>query len=62
MTDQVQPAQGPGLSGPGPDGAGFTYRGAEQELIVVARPEAGLRARAEGVRSVTGADVSALDM
>ncbi|MEU6272136.1 S8 family peptidase [Streptomyces populi] len=62
MTDQVQPAQGPGTSGPGPDGAGFTYRGAEQELIVVARPEAGLRARAEGVRSVAGADVSALDM
>ncbi|AVH59666.1 MULTISPECIES: S8 family peptidase [Streptomyces] len=62
MTDQVQPAQGPGTSGPGPDGAGFTYRGAEQELIVVARPEARLRARAEGVRSAVGADVSALDM
>ncbi|MER6127360.1 S8 family peptidase [Streptomyces sp. NPDC001795] len=62
MTDQVQPAQGPGASGPGPDGAGFTYRGAEQELIVVARPEAGLRARAEGVRSAAGADVSALNM
>lgn len=62
MTDQVQPAQGPGLSGPGPDGAGFTYRGAEQELIVVARPEVRLRARAEGVRSAAGADVSALDM
>ncbi|MEU6376273.1 S8 family peptidase [Streptomyces sp. NPDC046909] len=62
MTDQVQPAQGPGASGPGPDGAGFTYRGAEQELIVVARPEARLRARAEGVRSAAGADVSALNM
>ncbi|MGN9757114.1 S8 family peptidase [Streptomyces sp. SD31] len=62
MTDQAQPAQGPGASGPGPDGAGFTYRGAERELIVVARPEAGLRARAEGVRSVAGADTSALDM
>ncbi|WP_369245409.1 S8 family serine peptidase [Streptomyces sp. R41] len=62
MTDQVQPAQGPGMSGPGPDGAGFTYRGAEQELIVVARPEARLRARAEGVRSAVGADVSALNM
>ncbi|MGD1224785.1 S8 family peptidase [Streptomyces krungchingensis] len=62
MTDQVQPAQGPGTSGPGPDGAGFTYRGAEQELIVVARPEARLRARAEGVRSAVGADVSALNM
>jgi len=62
MTDQVQPAQGPGASGPGPDGAGFTYRGAEQELIVVARPEARLRARAEGVRSAVGADVSALNM
>ncbi|WP_330303377.1 MULTISPECIES: S8 family peptidase [unclassified Streptomyces] len=62
MTDQVQPAQGPGTSGPGPDGAGFTYRGAEQELIVVARPEARLRARAEGVHSAVGADVSALNM
>ncbi|MGW1610321.1 S8 family peptidase [Streptomyces sp. NPDC002285] len=62
MSDQAQPAQGPGASGPGPDGAGFTYRGAEQELIVVARPEARLRARAEGVRSVAGADVSALNM
>ncbi|MET7985093.1 S8 family peptidase [Streptomyces sp. NPDC005281] len=62
MTDQVQPAQGPGMSGPGPDGAGFTYRGAEQELIVVARPEARLRARADGVHSAAGADVSALDM
>lgn len=62
MTDQAQPAQGPGASGPGPDGAGFTYRGAEQELIVVARPEARLRARAEDVRSVAGADVSALNM
>lgn len=62
MTEQVQPAQGPGASGPGPDGAGFTYRGAERELIVVARPEARLRARADGVRSAAGADVSALDM
>lgn len=62
MTDQVQPAQGPGASGPGPDGAGFTYRGTEQELIVVARPEARLRARADGVRSAAGADVSALNM
>ncbi|MEV2190774.1 S8 family peptidase [Streptomyces phaeochromogenes] len=62
MTDQAQPAQGPGASGPGPDGAGFTYRGAEHELIVVARPEARLRAEAEGVRSAAGADVSALNM
>jgi hypothetical protein len=62
MTDQAQPAQGPGASGPGPDGAGFTYRGAEQELIVVARPEARLRAQAAGVRSAAGADVSALNM
>ncbi|WP_210586501.1 S8 family peptidase [Streptomyces sp. GESEQ-35] len=62
MTDQVQPAQGPGTSGPGPDGAGFTYRGAEQELIVVARPEARLRAQTESVRSAAGADVSALNM
>ncbi|CCK31296.1 serine protease [Streptomyces davaonensis JCM 4913] len=61
MTDQVQP-QGPGASGPGPDGAGFTYRGAERELIVVARPEARLRAGAKGVRSAAGADVSALNM
>ncbi|MET7699660.1 MULTISPECIES: S8 family peptidase [unclassified Streptomyces] len=62
MTDQVQPAQGPGASGPGPDGAGFTYRGAEQELIVVARSEARLRAGTEGVRSAAGADLSALNM
>lgn len=62
MTDQAEPTQGPGASGPGPDGAGFTYRGAERELIVVARPEARLRAQAEGVRSVAGADVSALNM
>ncbi|MFJ1607567.1 S8 family peptidase [Streptomyces sp. NPDC088253] len=62
MTDQVQPTQGPGTAGPGPDGAGFTYRGAEQELIVVARPEARLRADAEGVRSAAGSDVSALNM
>ncbi|MDG4860673.1 S8 family serine peptidase [Streptomyces sp. T-3] len=62
MTDQVEPAQGPGAAGPGPDGAGFTYRGAEQELIVVARPEARLRAEARGVRSASGVDVSALNM
>lgn len=62
MTEQVQPAQDPGASGPGPDGAGFTYRGAEQELIVVARPEARLRARADGIRSAAGADLSALNM
>ncbi|WP_406461576.1 S8 family serine peptidase [Streptomyces sp. NBC_01622] len=62
MTDQAQPSPGPGTSGPGPDGAGFTYRGAEQELIVVARPEARLRARTEGVHSASGADVTALNM
>ncbi|MFD1272062.1 hypothetical protein ACFQ51_09175 [Streptomyces kaempferi] len=62
MTDQGQLAQGPGTAGPGPDGAGFTYRGAEEELIVVARPEARLRARPEGVHSAAGADVSAVNM
>ncbi|GGS01948.1 hypothetical protein GCM10010252_45770 [Streptomyces aureoverticillatus] len=62
MTDQVQRGSDPGGSGPGPDGAGFTYRAAEQELIVVARPEARLRAQEQGVRSATGADVSALNM
>ncbi|MFD3574225.1 S8 family peptidase [Streptomyces sp. NPDC058644] len=62
MTDQAEPAGGPGASGPGPDGAGFTYRASEQELIVVARPEARLRAQAEGVRSAAGSDVSALNM
>ncbi|MFH8491638.1 S8 family peptidase [Streptomyces longisporoflavus] len=62
MTDQVTPAGGPGESGPGPDGAGFTYRASEQELIVVARPEARLRAGSEGVRSAAGSDVSALNM
>ncbi|MFC0849277.1 S8 family peptidase [Streptomyces noboritoensis] len=39
MTDQALPGQGPGTAGPGPDGAGFTYQGAEPELIVVARPD-----------------------
>ncbi|MGA4842974.1 S8 family peptidase [Streptomyces sp. G45] len=62
MTDQVQQGSDPGGGGPGPDGAGFTYRPAEQELIVVARPEARLRAQEHGVRSATGADVSALNM
>ncbi|MFE0104971.1 S8 family peptidase [Streptomyces sp. NPDC059009] len=62
MTEQVPPAHGPGGSGPGPDGAGFTYRGAEQELIVVAQPEARLRAGTEGVRSAAGSDLSALNM
>ncbi|MER5306129.1 S8 family peptidase [Streptomyces lasiicapitis] len=62
MTDQVQRGSDPGGSGPGPDGAGFTYRPAEQELIVVARPEARLRAQEQGVRSATGSDVSALNM
>ncbi|MEV8316905.1 S8 family peptidase [Streptomyces sp. NPDC059900] len=62
MTDQTEPAGGPGASGPGPDGAGFTYRASEQELIVVARPEARLRAGSEGVRSAAGSDVSALNM
>ncbi|WP_405538514.1 S8 family serine peptidase [Streptomyces sp. NBC_00075] len=46
MTDQVQP--------------GFICQGTEQELIVVARPEARLRARPDGVRSAADADVSAL--
>ncbi|MGW5863888.1 S8 family peptidase [Streptomyces sp. NPDC055239] len=62
MTDQVEPAGGPGASGPGPDGAGFTYRASEQELIVVARPEARLRAVTDGVRSAADSDVSALNM
>ncbi|MFF3494195.1 S8 family peptidase [Streptomyces sp. NPDC002795] len=63
MTDQhASPAQGPGAAGPGPEGSGFTYRGAEEELIVVARPEARLRVGADGVRSAAGADVSALNM
>ncbi|WP_030560240.1 S8 family peptidase [Streptomyces aureocirculatus] len=62
MTDQVQRGSDPGGSGPGPDGAGFTYRGAEQELILVARPEAQLRAQEQGVRSATGSDVTALNM
>ncbi|MDX3692942.1 hypothetical protein PV726_21860 [Streptomyces europaeiscabiei] len=62
MNDQVQPAGGPVASGPGPDGAGFAYRGAGQELIVVARPAFRPRAGAEGVRSAAGADVSALNV
>ncbi|WP_326648771.1 MULTISPECIES: S8 family peptidase [unclassified Streptomyces] len=62
MTDQKLPGQGPGTTGPGPDGAGFTYQGAEPELIVVARAEARLRADTQGVRSASGADISALNM
>ncbi|MFF0743566.1 S8 family peptidase [Streptomyces sp. NPDC004111] len=62
MTEQVHPGEGPGNTGPGPGGAGFTYRGAEPELIVVASGEARLRAGAEGVRSAAGSDVSALNM
>ncbi|MGW2816199.1 S8 family peptidase [Streptomyces sp. NPDC001415] len=62
MTDRIHPGQGPGTAGPGPDGAGFTYHGAEPELIVVARAEARLRVGAEGVRSASGADTSALSM
>ncbi|NUK11329.1 S8 family serine peptidase [Streptomyces lunaelactis] len=62
MTDQALPGQGPGTAGPGPDGAGFTYQGAEPELIVVARAEARLRAGTEGIRSASGADISALNM
>ncbi|ATL26511.1 S8 family peptidase [Streptomyces formicae] len=62
MTDQANPARDPGAGGPGPDGMGFTYRGAEQELIVVARPEARLRAGEDEVRSASGSDVSALNM
>ena len=67
MNDEVQPAEGTGASGPGPDGTGpagtgFAHRGAEQELIVVARPGARLRAGAEGVRSAADADVSSLNL
>ncbi|WP_282795097.1 S8 family peptidase [Streptomyces sp. CC224B] len=62
MTEQVRQGSDPGAGGPGPDGAGFTYRATQQELIVVARPEARLRAQEHGVRSATGADVSALNM
>ncbi|MEK8170063.1 hypothetical protein NKH77_10830 [Streptomyces sp. M19] len=54
MTDQAPPGAGPGTAGLGPDGAGFTYRGAEPELIVVARAEARLRADRDGVRSASG--------
>lgn len=62
MTEQADPARDPGARGPGPDGTGFTYRGAEPELIVVARPEARLRTGERDVRSASGADVSALNM
>ncbi|MFJ8309313.1 MULTISPECIES: S8 family peptidase [unclassified Streptomyces] len=62
MTDRILPGQGPGTAGPGPDGAGFTYHGAEPELIVVARAGARLRIGAEGVRSASGADTTALSM
>lgn len=62
MTDQKLPGRSPGTTGPGPDGAGFTYQGAEPELIVVARAEARLRAGTDGVRSASGTDISALSM
>ncbi|MFJ8822109.1 S8 family peptidase [Streptomyces sp. NPDC102467] len=67
MTDQHAesargPGAGPGAAGPGPEGSGFSYRGAEEELIVLARPEAQLRVQADGVRSAAGTDVSALNM
>ncbi|WP_372352076.1 S8 family peptidase [Streptomyces sp. KL116D] len=62
MSDQHAEPGGPGAAGPGPDGSGFTYSGAEEELIVLARPEARLRVQADGVRSAAGADVSALNM
>ncbi|CAM5567571.1 hypothetical protein GCM10010329_71040 [Streptomyces spiroverticillatus] len=62
MTDQAHPGDGPGTTGPGPGGAGFTYQDAEPELIVVARGEARLRAQSEGVGSAAGSDVSALNM
>lgn len=62
MTEQADPARDPGAGGPGPDGMGFTYREAQQELIVVARPEARLRAGERDVRSASGSDVSALNM
>ncbi|MFJ2744193.1 S8 family peptidase [Streptomyces sp. NPDC087440] len=62
MTDQAHPGDGPGTTGPGPGGAGFTYQDAEPELIVVARGEARLRAQDEGVGSAAGSDVSALNM
>ncbi|WP_286258161.1 hypothetical protein [Streptomyces graminofaciens] len=42
-------------------GTGFTYRGAEQELIVVAHATARLRAGSDGVHSAAGADLSALN-
>ncbi|MET8686445.1 S8 family peptidase [Streptomyces sp. NPDC004732] len=62
MTEQADPARDPGAGGPGPDGMGFTYREAQQELIVVARPEARLRAGERDIRSASGSDVSALNM
>ncbi|MEU5774010.1 S8 family peptidase [Streptomyces venezuelae] len=62
MTEQADPTRDPGAGGPGPDGMGFTYREAQQELIVVARPEARLRAGERDVRSASGSDVSALNM
>src|SRR3954462_10894835 len=34
--------------------------GGEPELVVIAKPEAGLRARREGVASATGADTIAI--
>lgn len=62
MVDFEQPGHAAGAQAPGPEGAGFTYHPAEREVIVIARPEAGLRTDVSGVRSTTGADPSALNM
>ncbi|MEV5241431.1 S8 family serine peptidase [Streptomyces cinnamoneus] len=51
------PAHGPHAGHPG----AFTYLAADHELIVVADPAAALRAHPGGVRSDSGADVTALN-
>ncbi|GAA2091047.1 hypothetical protein GCM10009801_56460 [Streptomyces albiaxialis] len=62
MVDSGHPGPRAGSQDPGPDGAGFTYHPVERELIVLASPQAGLRAGGEGPRSVNGSDTSALQM
>ncbi|MFG3259176.1 S8 family serine peptidase [Streptomyces sp. NPDC048172] len=62
MVDSGHPGPLAGSQDPGPDGAGFTYHPVERELIVLASPQAGLRADAAGPRSANGSDTSALQM
>jgi hypothetical protein len=62
MATRRKQSSGPGGGSPPGNGADTTLRNGpgERELIVIAAPEAGLRARGDGVASAAGADVRAL--